>query len=389
MTKIKDALDKYKWWFCGVAIAGSSCLYLAQNSSFRQKEQEKSQIVTMDKPRLQKTPEKTQEIPQSEKDKLIGYSMVEAFKYGVINSISEYIEKAPVTQDTIQFSGDFNSVVTYGYYQKIKGTKKVVINHIEPDTLSIPNAAPMMKRAIVSFAKYHNDPVKVKAIEGHEFGHQTQDPDPKVADSINIPGLEKRSIFDYNMSPEQFAIIVKESEVCARAWGLFTLREHYKDVDGKPSIFTGENSFYGKAIRSRLVDPFSEDPKQNGMENLFIMKSLYEQFKVKDAANYEDYVIKMLENKKPEDKSKPNEFALARERLHTLIVDGKLVNLDYISNGTIPEPELSEREKQAVEKRTRYEENLRNQQVKSQNQDKKTEPQQMVEVLRNNRSMGY
>lgn len=365
MGKIKDKLDKYKWWFCGAVVCGT-CLYLANTSEFK-KEQPKKDNTQIVNPRVNKgilsTPENLED-----KTKLIGYSMTDAFKYGVINSINDYTKQAPYKKDTVNFSGDFNQLITYGYYQKINGKKHVVISHINPDTLSIPNASPFMKRMIVSFAKYHNDENEVSKIKAHEFWHQNNDPDIVNGADIQLKNKTTRGIFDYNMSAEEYATLIGHDEMSCRINGLLSLREQYKK-NMNLSIFKGEYKFYGDAVRSGQINPLSSDSIQNRSEQLFIVSAIHDQWETTNKYNYEDYTVAKLNEHKPMDENRKNEYNDALNHAYTFIWDGKLVNMNFISDSTLSEIELTEREQEAVKQRQALEKCTQNKEEHNQNKE--------------------
>lgn len=358
MAKTKDVLRKCKWWFCGAAIVGGSCLYLAQDSRFRtepQQAKEKTEIFV---------PPATQPAAPVEnledREKLIGYSMVDAFKYGVVNSISDYVDRAPHKTDTINFAGQFDQVITYGYHQKINGRKYVVLSHINPDTLSIPDASPRLKKMIVSFAKYHNDSTKVKAIKAHELWHQATDPDVENAGDINLLHKSTRSVFDYNMTTGEFAKICGHDELASRINGLLFLREQYLQ-NGDSRIFKEDYSFYGRAIRSGKIDPTSENAEDAENERLFIFKSMREQWESKHKYNYEDYAVAKLNEHRPAETGQADEYDAALDRQYTFIWKepsgtSRLVNMNYISNGIVPDIVLTDRVAEAAERRAHIEE---------------------------------
>lgn len=376
MAKAKDILHKCKWWFCGAAIVGGSCLYLAHNSKFRTETQpEKPKMEIFVPPaKLPITPVENPE----DKDKLIGYSMVDAFKYGVINSISEYVDKAPHKTDTINFAGEFNQVITYGYHQKINGKKYVVLSHIEPDTLSIPDASPRLKRMIISFARHHNDPTKVKTIKAHELWHQATDPDIENGADIKLEQKSTRTVFDYNSTTLEFAKICGHDEIGSRINGLLYLREQYLQ-NGDSRIFKDEYAFYGRAIRGRKIDPFSTNPQDVENEQLFIFKSMLEQWESKDKYNYEDYPVAKLEEHHPMEAGQKSEYNEALDRIYTFIWktpsgESKLVNINYISGGIVPDIRLTDRVEEAARLRERRE---------AQYLQAKKEPVHSVQALKN------
>lgn len=358
MAKAKDILHKCKWWFCGAAVVGGSYLYLAHNSKFRTEPQTEKPTMEIFVP-----PAKLPTLPVEnleDREKLIGYSMVDAFKYGVINSISEYVDKAPHKTDTINFAGEFNQVITYGYHQKINGRKYVVLSHINPDTLSIAGASPRLKKMIVSFANYHNDSTKVKTIKAHELWHQATDPDVENGSDIDLLQKSTRSVFDYNMTPVEFAKLCGHDEVASRINGLLFLREQYLQ-NGDSRIFKEEYAFYGRAVRSGRIDPMSEAPEDIEKERMFIFKSMHEQWESKHKYNYEDYPVAKLDEHVPMNTEQENEYDKALDREYTFIwktPSGKseLVNMNYISDGIVPDIRLTDRVEEAALRRTRLEE---------------------------------
>lgn len=335
--------NNLKRWLCGAAIVGGSCLYLSQHSEFFDKNN-----AIEDSGRIQDVPERVEDT-----DKLIGYSMTDAFKYGVINSISDYVEKAPYKIDTVNFAGDFqNQVIDFGYYEEINGRKTVVLTHINPDTLSIPNATPFMKKMIVTFANHHNSQEERGTILAHEFGHQATDPDKKLGDDIHLSQKTSCSIFDYNMTAEEFELICNHDEMRGRINGLLYKREQYKK-HGKISIFNGEYSFYGRAVRSGKINPLSTDPQDIANEQLFCVKSIREQYEKEHMEHYEKYTIDRLNAEhRAFDTQKDDEYNKALDQVYTFIWDGKLVNMNFYSNGQLPEIRLTDKEQVAATTKT-------------------------------------
>ncbi len=349
-----DKLNKKfkKWVVCGLVVGSS--LVLSYNSFFRTKTpKDKGTITTT----VTKSPTYSIDDIQKEKEKLIGYSMTDAFRYGVINSISDYVEKAPHLSDTVDFSGNLNQVITYGYYQRINGKKQVVITHINPDTISIPNLTPKVKKMIISFAKYHNDETKKGAIKAHEFWHQNTNPDTQNNDNFILSDITKRGIFEYNTTTEEFAKLCAHDETASRINSLLFLREQYLK-EGKTNIFYGDFAFYGKAIRQGKINPLSEDPKDIEQEQYFIVKSMLEKWETKHKYNYQDYAIKKLTSHKPMPKGQKSEYDKALDKAYTFIWDGKLVNLNYISENIIPDVKLTADVKAAAEKRKQQEQEI-------------------------------
>jgi len=336
--KTEDKMHKHnnlKKWLCGAAIVGGSCLYLSQHSEFLGKNNAKDEKV------------KTSNVPECVEDtyKLIGYSMTDAFKYGVINSISDYVERAPYKIDTVDFAGDFqNQVIEFGYYEERDGQKTVVLTHINPDTLSIPNASPRLKKMIVDFANYHNSKNERETILAHEFGHQATDPDKKIGASIHLSEKTPHSVFEYNMTAEEFALICNHDELRGRINGLLYKREQYKRY-GTSSVFNGEYSFYGRALRDGKINPFSTDPKDIANEQLFCVKAMREQYEKEHIEHYEKYTIKRLNAEHILfDSKKEDEYNKALDQVYTFIWDGHLANLNFYSTGQLPELRLTDEE---------------------------------------------
>lgn len=327
--------NNLKKWLCGAAIVGGSCLYLSQHSEFFTKTQEKDDSA------------QTITVPDRPEDakKLIGYSMTDAFKYGVINSISDYVEQAPYKVDTTNFAGDFqNQVIEFGYYAEINGRKTVVLTHINPDTLSIPEASPFVKKMICKFAEFHNSQNERATILAHEFAHQATDPDKKIGSDIQLSQKTDRSIFEYNMTAEEFELICNHDEMRGRINGLLYKREQYKKY-GKSSVFNGDYSFYGRALRSGKIDPFSTDPQEIANEQLFCVKSIREQYEREHIEHYEKYTIDRLGAEHIAfDPRKPDEYHKALDQVYTFIWDGQLVNMNFYSNGQLPELRLTDNE---------------------------------------------
>ncbi|MBR1648792.1 MAG: hypothetical protein IJ689_04250 [Alphaproteobacteria bacterium] len=364
MAKVKDTLRRYKWWFCGLVVSGT-CLYLSNSSQFKKEPPKKQRIeaaVKIPQVALPVAGDSFKDNPQ-EKQKLIGYSMVDAFKHGVINSVSDYVRQAPHKTDTVRFNGDFSQVITYAYYQKVNGKKEVFISHIEPDTLSIPEASPRLKKMIASFARLHNDSMQIMMNKAHECGHQATDPDEKTAQDIHLSDITRRSVFEYNTTPQEFALICAHSELVGRLWSLSYLRERYME-EGNPNIFKGDFRFYGQAVRDGLVDPMNEDADARANERLFVVKSLQDQWNNTHTLNYENYITERMEEHIPFDRQKDSEYDKALDFLYTVIWDGELVNMNYVSKGNLPELQITETARQAVARREiaeRKTENLKNQ----------------------------
>ena len=86
--------------------------------------------------------------------------------------------------------------------------------------------------------------------------------------------------------------------------------------------------------------------------------------------NYQDYAIKKLTSHKPMSKGQKSEYDKALDKIYTFIWDGKLINLNYISEGIIPDVKLTEAVKDAAERR--------------QLQEQKAEPPLQAKALQNN-----
>ena len=346
-----DKLNKKfkKWVVCGLVVGSS--LVLSYNSFFKAKPQKDKEDTTTT---ITKLPTYSIDDIQKEKEKLVGYSMTDAFRYGVINSISDYVGKAPHLSDTISFSGDLNQMITYGYYQRIDGKKQVVITHINPDTISIPNLTPKTKKMIISFAKYHNADTKKGAIKAHEFWHQNTNPDTQNSNNFILSDITKRGVFEYNTTTEEFAKLCAHDEIASRINSLLFLREQYLK-EGKTNIFYGDFSFYGKAIKQGKINPLSDDHKDIEQEQYFIVKSMLEKWENKHKYNYQDYAIKKLASHKPIPKGQESEYDKALDKIYTFIWDGKLVNLNYVSENILPDVKLTDVVKAAVEEKKQQE----------------------------------
>ena len=334
-----------KVFYCGLMFAGvTTVAYLAYNSKFRHSEtksdKDKTEILQPDSINV-----------ETEKQKLIGYSMTEAFRYGVINSIGEYVEKAPHKTDTVEISSS-QQCFERGYYDEIDGQKTVVLNYVNPDTLSISDATPGIKSKIVAFANFCNGEVERNTTLAHEYKHQDTDPDENVGNNIHLDKQMTIPVFKYNMPSHKFILVCHHDELSGRFNGFLYRRELFKKY-GRLSVFNGEYFFYARAVRRGDIKPFSTNPQDIANEQRFCMKSMCEQYAHNHKEKYQEYAINRLYAEHiPFDDKKRDEYPEALKVIHTYIWDGKIVDLSgYFLSGNLPEFQLTEEELAATEKK--------------------------------------
>ena len=97
---------------------------------------------------------------------------------------------------------------------------------------------------------------------------------------------------------------------------------------------------------------------ESEQEQYFIVKSMLEKWETKHKYNYQDYAIKKLTSHKPMPKGQKSEYDKALDKAYTFIWDGKLVNLNYISENIIPDVKLTADVKAAAEKRKQQEQEI-------------------------------
>ena len=170
------------------------------------------------------------------------------------------------------------------------------------------------------------------------------------------------------MSAEEYATLIGHDEMSCRINGLLSLREQYKK-NMNLSIFKGEYKFYGDAVRSGQINPLSSDSIQNRSEQLFIVSAIHDQWETTNKYNYEDYTVAKLNEHKPMDETRKNEYNDALNHAYTFIWDGKLVNMNFISDSTLSEIELTEREQEAVKQRQALEKCTQNKEEHNQNKE--------------------
>lgn len=301
---------------------------------------------------------------QRETGKILrSYSMTEAFRYGFCNSISDYVAKADYAVDTIKVTramlnngknvdsleqnaaGKQNRVfITYGIYKRRNNKMQVILNHFAPDTVSESNLTPQMKQRIVRFAKGSNDKIRRQMTLAHEFHHQACFPDRSVQKKIaDLVG--NKFIFDYAVSPEQDAKLCFHNEICSDINGLLMLREMYlqnRDTSMLERYFPP----YGKAVSSGQLRPGSRFKQDKSKERLFIAKYLTERWKKEKTHYYEKYAENQLgiliNHGKYKGNRAWNEYDKALNFAYTFIMDGELVNMNYISRGEVEDVRISD-----------------------------------------------
>jgi len=297
-----------------VAAAGITTLYLHKDSIFKDKKTlPQTETITVEP--------KTEEEPVNVCD----YSMVEAFKKGLVNSVSGYVDKTPYRVDTLKVNLDKYNDIRKGYYTQISTgdsvlEKYITINYIEPDTANVPIA---LQKMLLKFADQTNDSVQQKSVVAHEAFHASH------------------NFSNYNLRVKERADIANLEEIMARFTEFSYLREHYK-INGDSTIFKSNFRFYQYALRRGEINPRSTDSTEQRTEQLFVLKKIFEQSNQNYGDIYDDDIVDFLKKSKEYDPKRPNQYQQALSEVFTTIWDGKIVNLDPISSGELEMPMLSE-----------------------------------------------
>ena len=338
-------------YLCGaLAVGVTGCLYLSQCSEFRHKETNKKQPETEMISKQDSTSVDSTKI--KEEQKLIGYSIIDAFKHGVVNSITEYVEKVPYDVDTINYTGrdiaiergyyqDDNQedeYLQFGYYDDEKG--RIIVSYIKPDTISIPCLSGDDKQQIVRLADYLNSLMDKR--KAHESAHQATNPNREIGKNINIEDKTEHSIFDYNTTPKETAKVFYHDELRARFFEFLYAREQFKKT-GDLTIMEIEYPWYKDAIDRGYINPYSSDPKDQRKEQIFCMQNVKREFEQSDdISGYENGARDIICKHQPYNDSKEDEYNLALHDIHTYVWDGNLCYMDkFFIDGTISEFELS------------------------------------------------
>jgi len=289
---------------------------------------------------------------------LRNYSMIEAFRHGLCNSIGGYIEKADYIVDTIPVNRQLfqkgnalysaeskeatkNASISFGVYKYRKGKKQVILNYFKPDTLSDTNLSAAEKQKILNFAKKHNDPTKQQMILAHEFHHQAcvPNPDEQLKNVVN-----PQSLFSFRVTTFEDAKLCFHNEICGDINAFLMLREIYlqqRDLN----ILTERFPEYAKAVKCGQLNPGSPNLPEKNKERLFIAKYITARWKKDKSKYYEGYAERqtgvLINQGKYQQNCPGNEYRQALDFAYTFIMDGELVNLNYISNGEIADVEIS------------------------------------------------
>lgn len=308
---------------------------------------------------------------KSQKDLLRNYSMIEAFRHGLCNSIGGYIAQADYLVDTVpvnrqmfqkgtaKHQDGINSAkakkgsvfINYGIYEQRNGKRRVVLKYFVPDTLSESNLSPYMKKKIIQFAAVHNDSIQQKMILAHEFIHQARFPNRDAQRKLGKKVAEK-SIFDYNVTPLEDAKLCYHNEISGDINAFLMLREMYLEC-GDLAIFKGQFPQYVQAVKAGRLHPGSASAAEKQKERLFIARYLTDLWKKEKNNYYENYAetqTQLLVNKNKYQKGLPliNEYNQALDFCYTFIIDGELANLNYISNGEIKDVAISARVQEKI-----------------------------------------
>lgn len=343
-------------YLCGaLAVGVTGCLYLSQCSEFRHKETNKKQPETEMISKQDSTSVDSTKI--KEEQKLIGYSMIDAFRHGVTKSVTEYVEKVPYDVDTVDYAGQDNEIIQYAYYNDDNG--HIVVYYIRPDTISIPCLSGDDKQQIVRLADYLNSLMDKR--KAHESGHQSSCPNKNIGKNINVSDKTERSIFEYNTTAEETALICYHDELRGRFFEFLYTREQFKE-NNDSIIMELEYPWYKDAFDRGYINPYSSDPKDQLKEQVFCMRNVKKDFEQGDINAYAEYVIERTNEHAAFDEEKGSEYVEALDFDHTYIWDGQLVNLNFFTNGTIPDfklpPEikLAAEEKEDIDAYHKYEE---------------------------------
>lgn len=301
--------------FAVVAIAaGITTLYIQKkNASKAQKNSPQIETITAE-PKF-----------ESESTNVCDYSMVEAFKKGLVNSVTGYVDKTPYRVDTVKLNFDECSSIRKGYYTQISTEdsvleKYITINYIDPDTANIPEA---LKKMLLKFADQTNDSVQQKSVVAHESYHASHD------------------FSNYNLRAKERADISNLAEIMARFTEFSYLREQYK-MNGDSTIFKSNFRFYQYALRRGDINPHSTDSTEQRAEQLFVLKKIFDQSNQNYGDIYDGDIIGDLKKSKDYDPNQQNQYQQAITDAFTTIWDGKLVNVDPISTGELEMPQLPE-----------------------------------------------
>lgn len=294
--------------------AGITTLYLHKDSIFKTK-----------KAAPQPQTEKVEPTHEAESVNVCDYSMVEAFQKGLINSVSEYVDKTPYRVDTIPLNLNECDKVSKGYYTQISTEDTILeeyitVNYLKPDTTNIPDP---LKRLLLRFAQETNDSIQQKSVVAHEVHHA------------------KHDFSNYNLKAKERADLSNFEEITGRLWQFIYLREQYK-INNDSTVFKSDFRFYQYALRRGEINPRSTDSTEQRTEQLFVLRNLFEQNAQNYVDLYEEEVINDLKKAKDYDPNIPNQYPQALAQLFTVIWDGKLVNLDPISTGELEAPTLPE-----------------------------------------------
>lgn len=308
-------------------------------------------------------------IQNEKKAPLINYSMIEAFKYGLCNSIGDYIDKTSFAVDTViinkkaldhgtaSFSdGNDNLNATTGkknmprhtlaIYRFQNGKKEVALKYFVPDTLSETNLTSKDKQRILKFVANNNKKHIQRGLLAHEFIHQSRCPDGMAALKLKVK-VSKENLFNFKTTAYQDAKLCFHNEIGANIGTLLYQREEYLKT-GDLSVFTGYNRKYAKEIESGRINPRSVDGDAKYAERLFIFKSISEQWMKNDKEYYSNYAITqtdLLDNAGKYIKNKGadhnKEYIKALDLAYTFIMDGELVNLNFISANKVKDIEMT------------------------------------------------
>ncbi len=296
------------------AVAGLTTLYQYKNNP--KKPAQKPQITTVDTTNKEDTAKIVN---------VCDYSMVEAFKKGLINSVNDYVNHATYNVDTIRLNINECNNVSKGYYTQISTgdsviEKHITVNYILPDTANLPEP---LKRMYLKFAEQTNDSIQQRSVVAHELYHASHD------------------FSNYNLKIKERADIANIEEIMARFIEFSVLRECYKII-GDSTIFKSNFRFYQYALRRGDINPRSNDSIDQRSEQIYVLRNLFEQSNQIYVDIYDDEISKAIKKGKEYDPNQPNQYQQALEELFTIIWDGKLVNVDPINTKELEMPNLPE-----------------------------------------------